>query len=65
MLEGSNWPTFEPRSVDEDYDETQVEIREESSGTKRSLYIVSGVALVISIILVSVIMLYGFKARKV
>jgi len=61
----SNLPTFDSRSVDMDYDETRVETRKESPGSKRSLYIVSGVALVISIILVGVIMVYGFKARRV
>ena len=61
----SSLPSFDSRSVDVDYDETQVETRKESPGSKRSLYIVSGVALVISIILVGVIMVYGVKAKRV
>ena len=61
----SSLPSFDSRSVDVDYDETQVKTRKESPGSKRSLYIVSGVALVISIILVGVIMVYGVKAKRV
>ena len=63
----SNWPTFESRSVDEDYDEPSLQksVTMKLSSSNRPLYIISGVVLVISIVLVSVILVYGFKARKV
>lgn len=62
-LEKSNWPKFDSRS--QDYKEPSVmkEIRLPESN--RTLYIISGVVLVITIILVSVILVYGFKSRKV
>ena len=63
----SNWPTFESRIVDEDYDEPSLQksVTMKLSSSNRPLYIISGVVLVISIVLVSVILVYGFKARKV